>query len=317
MNRLSKISNINSNIILEEEFDLAIFASGYEERSSHLARIIDKQNIRDHIILGFSELRDQGSRKANDEFYFKKFSEPLILKSDEEIELFLRLKEKCIYYEKKSHLKVLLDYTSMSRLWYSGILNFFKMQYGKDVTLYLNYSIGEYNEDTSSNFEYSYSSINSLPSLEGSLSSNNRILLVLSIGFAPYLVKSVIEEIEPNDIIGILPIPSINESYEKKSLDIMENDLKNEIIHWVKCSVYNLENIFRTYAEIASNNLNEKDVLFLSLGPKIFSIASILVSQRFEHVTCLYLKSHQNGLTDVKSIGKRVCNTVEYREIDG
>jgi hypothetical protein len=177
------------------------------------------------------------------------------------------------------------------------------------VTVYLNYSFGNYDDQL---YAYSYKSIQSLPGHEGSLSINPKTLLIMAIGFHPTLVQSIIEEIEPNEIIGILPIPSLKEEYERRSEKSREY-LKEEIDHWLKCPINDLESIFRIYAEITSNNMNNKDLIFLSLGPKIFTLASILIGQRFEQVTCLYLKSTQNELNNITATGDCICNKVIYQ----
>ncbi len=309
MLNLKDVCNISFDELNEIYFDVGIFASGFESRASYLAKVIDFKKIEKPIVYGFAEHRINEIRISNDEFYSLQGVTPVIVSSQEEKDIYNSLISQFARFDDKSVINVLIDYTSMSRLWYSGVLNFIRLQSKKMINVYLNYSLGEYQSEF---LDYSYTSINSLPSHEGSLSSNNKTLLVLAIGFSPYMVKSVIEEIEPNQIVGILPIPNIKEKYEQKSEQIKNDLLTRDIDDWIRCPIDNLENIFRSYAEIASTNLNRKDLLFLSLGPKIFTLASILVSQRFEQVTCLYLKSANGNTDDVKATGDFICNKVSY-----
>ncbi len=309
MLNLKDVCNIPFSELKEKYFDVGIFASGYESRASHLAKMIDFKKIGNKIVYGFAEHKNDKIRASNDEFYSQQGATPIIISSQEEKDIYGSLIELFSNLTDKVEVSVLIDYTSMSRLWYSGILNFVRLQKKIIVNVYLNYSLGEYQSEF---LDYSYTSINSLPYHEGSLSSNNKTLLILAIGFSPYMVKSVIEEIEPNQIVGILPIPNIKEKYEQKSEQIKNDILTKDIDDWIRCPINDLENIFRTYAEIASTNMNRKDILFLSLGPKIFTLASILVSQRFEQVTCLYLKSANGNTDDVKATGDFICNKVSY-----
>lgn len=309
MLNLYSVNNIEVEEIERQIFDLAVFASGYERRSSFIAKKIQHKNVFHSLILGFEEFRTNEIRKSNDKFYKQTYSDPIILSANEESKLYQELNR--VFNEnflEKKTVKILLDYTSMSRLWYSGILNFIKLQSKKTVEVYLNYSLGEYKENV---HPYSYNSIRSLPSHEGALSSNTRTLLVLSIGFYPEIVQSIIEEIEPNDAIGILAIPSLKKEYEERSL-LSKELLNNDIPYWVNCPINDLESIFRTYAEITNNYINERDILFLSLGPKIFNMASILVSQRFEQVTCLYLKAKHNDKNSLEATGHCICNKITY-----
>lgn len=309
MINIKEVCNIPFDELKQLYFDVGIFASGYESRASQLAKELDFRKIGKPIVYGFAEHNNHKVRESNDSFYSKRGATPIVVSSQDEKEIYNSLIEIFSCLSDKSEINVLIDYTSMSRLWYSGILNFVRLQKKSIVNVYINYSLGEYQNEF---LDYSYTSINSLPSHEGSLSSNNKTLLVLAIGFSPYLVKSVIEEIEPNQIVGILPIPNIKEKYELKSEQIKNDILTKDIDDWIRCPINDLENIFRTYAELASTNLNRKDLLFLSLGPKIFTLASILVSQRFEQVTCLYLKSANEKTDDVTATGDYICNKVVY-----
>lgn len=311
MTKLKTVDNISFDKIASTHFDIGIFASGYESRSSYLASQLKLENIKYKIVLGFLEHQNNSVRSSNDCFYINKGCTPYIISSQEEEKIYEILIEVFARCSKNEQIRILLDYTSMSRLWYSGILNFMRFQ-SQNIEVYLNYSLGDYTDRQL--LDYSYSSINSLPSHEGSLSSNNKTLLVLAIGFSPYLIKSVIEEIEPNKTIGVLPIPNIKKQYETHSREIKENLLIKDIDDWIMCPINNLESVFRTYAEITNNNINERDLIFLSLGPKIFTLASILVSQRFEQVTCLYLKAVKGNNNDVQPSGEFICSKIRYEE---
>ncbi|MDQ3190590.1 MAG: hypothetical protein M3Q58_03270 [Bacteroidota bacterium] len=306
---LKEVNNVDIDEIKQIAFDISIFASGYESRSVFLAKNLDLQSFGKTIVFGFAEYKGNEVRKTNDSYYESNSINIAIVSSQEEKDIYDYLITVFKEFEDKKEITILIDYTSMSRLWYSGILNFVRYQEKEKITVYFNYSLGKY---TSEFLDYSYTSINSLPSHEGSLSSNNKTLLVLAIGFSPYLVQSVIEEIEPNQTIGILPIPNILKEYEEISEKIKDNILTKDIDDWIKCPINNLENIFRTYAELASNNVHRKDLIFLSLGPKIFTLASIIVAQRFEQVTCLYLKSGNGSTEDVGATGDFICNRITY-----
>jgi hypothetical protein len=309
MLNLREVDNIDIHELKQVSFDIAIFASGYESRSIFLAQNLQLKNFSKNIVFGFAEHKATEERKANDLYYSSLLIDPIIVSSQDEKEIYQTLIHAFNDLKEKDEISILIDYTSMSRLWYSGILNFVRLQEKSKINVYLNYSLGKY---TNNLLDYSYTSINSLPSHEGSLSSNNKTLLVLAIGFSPYMIKSVIEEIEPNQIIGILPIPNLKPEYEKISEEIKENILTKDIDDWIRCPINSLENIFRTYAELAGNNIHRKDIIFLSLGPKIFTLASILVSQRFEQVTCLYLKCSVGQIVDVQATGDFICNRITY-----
>lgn len=308
---LKNIDNITSDELINTQYDVAIFCSGYESRSTFLISKLNLKNITSILLFGYEEHSQEGNRVINDEIYLSYGYTPIIISSQDEKVIYRKLIEEFKKFERKKEINVLVDYTSMSRLWYSGILNFFKIQEsGRVINVYLNYCLGDYDEERY--LENTFSSIKSLPFHEGSLSSNNKTLLIVAAGFNPFLIKSVIEEIEPNEIIGVLPIPNLIPKHEEKSKVIQNEILINDIKNWVKCPIDNLENIFRIYAELASSNINKKDIILLSLGPKIFTLASILVGQRFEQITCLYLKTISSVIEDVNATEHFVCNKISY-----
>ncbi len=306
---LTNVKNCSFEHINNKIFDLAIVATGYESRSRFLFENIDHKKLDHILVLGFDEHRENDVRKKNDIFYEKFGCEIFIASSNEERKIYSKLIEIFEVFENRDELSILLDYTSMARIWYAGVLNFLRLQTGKKINVYLNYSLGKYKDKL---LDYNYSSINSVPFHEGTLSSNTKTLLILAIGFSPYLIKSVIEEIEPNYIVGVLPIPNLEEKYEKMSIKIKNDILTKDIDEWVRCPIDNLESIFSTYADITNSSLSNRDILFLSLGPKIFSLASLLVSQRFPQVTCLYLRSSNKQESDVVANGNFICNHITY-----
>ncbi|RZJ82648.1 MAG: hypothetical protein EOO20_24220 [Chryseobacterium sp.] len=312
MLNLTNVENQKLDFLLEIPFDIGIFASGYESRSSHLAKNLDLSKIKNKIVLGFDENSDNAVRQKNDRFYAEWGFTSLVISSQEERLIYAELINLFEKVGKKQEINILVDYTSMARIWYSGILNFIRLQNSGCVNVYLNYSIGLHEETL---VDYNYSSINSIPFHEGTLSTNNKTLLVLAIGFSPYLIKSVIEEIEPNTTIGILPIPNYEDTYKEFTDKIKDDILTGDISEWLNSPINDLESIFRTYAEISNINLSTKDIIFLSLGPKIFTLASLLVSQRFPQVTCLYLKSANRSQLDIRAAGDFVCSKITYKQL--
>lgn len=310
MLNLNSITNIDFNEIKSLHFDLAIFASGYDARASFLPQSVNAKNICNNMILGFSEFRNSNERTRNDSFYRASFSEPIILGASEDRPIYSQLDH--IFANQlsdKKEIKILLDYTSMSRLWYSGILNYLKMMSDKIIEVYICYCLGDYAGCKIHNI--GYNSIQSLPSHEGTLTSNDRTTLVVPVGFYADIIRAIKEEIEPNNTIGILGIPSLKKEYEERCLET-QRELDGDIQKWIKCPVNDLESIFRTYAEIINNSI-DSEVIFLPLGPKTFNMAAILVSQRFEYVTCLYLKTNSNPQNSVGATGDIVCNKIIYR----
>lgn len=124
-----------------------LFASGYEERASHLARcLIDEPKLIEDslsLVLGFREYSDTQVRTDNDRFFSKEFSSPRFVSAAGSEELLVEL-EKVIDLVVTCH-QIVIDYSSMPRAWYSRLFEFFCLSEVPCDIIFC-YSEGNYSE---------------------------------------------------------------------------------------------------------------------------------------------------------------------------
>jgi hypothetical protein len=128
-----------SQITSEAEYDVMIFASGYEERSSFLATTLKKYGKVNYII------KFPGS-KPNPRFklpaqHMK--AQEVECNGDSAEKIYEILDNICLNFAHENlPLRIMVDYSSMTRVWYAAIVYYFKFRYegSKPATIVFAYS---------------------------------------------------------------------------------------------------------------------------------------------------------------------------------
>jgi len=140
----SSIKQITQEILENTKFDLVIVASGYEERATFLCTKLDL-NCQNKVALSFDNYDQIDQRKINDHLFTSKGFSFIKSLGDSDISIIQKLKE--LSFEQKSEYNILVDYSSMTRVWYSAILNYFRwLDVNKNVkiNIFFSYSIAEF-----------------------------------------------------------------------------------------------------------------------------------------------------------------------------
>jgi hypothetical protein len=130
----------------EDEFccDIFIAASGYEQRASFLA----KKNINAKIkaVLNFEYNKEHLNRQKNDIFFSDNGFFPLSVKGSDDTILLDFLKEKILDISSGKDINILIDYSSMTRVLYGGIVKLLANvdSFASDINVYFSYSVGKF-----------------------------------------------------------------------------------------------------------------------------------------------------------------------------
>ena len=68
---LVRVLDLKHNEVMNTQYDIAIFSSGYEQRSPFLAEKLQIKNLKKIIILGFDDSMSNEIRKKNDHFFLE------------------------------------------------------------------------------------------------------------------------------------------------------------------------------------------------------------------------------------------------------
>ena len=98
-------------------FDLALMASGYESRSSYVAQSL-QPNARRRIALGFHDRRLL-CRDSNDQLY-EQLGYTVVEANGGSARPIQEFTGLALDETKEPEINILVDYTSMTRVWYAG-----------------------------------------------------------------------------------------------------------------------------------------------------------------------------------------------------
>lgn len=288
--RLVNVVDITEEEVVKNEYNVAIFCSGFERRAISLAKRLDPQKISHPLIFGFIEGKNEINRIENDEFYKLKFGLSPILES--------KKSDKSIYHQLNSltskfnrKLTLFVDYSSMPRIWYTAILNWIMYQNEfKTVTIDFGYSLAEYQNGLSL---FTVDDIMSLPGFEGGSISQMDNTAIFGLGFDGSAALSVFDKLEPDTTLAFYAKPGKHVDYEEKTLAENSELIDNVHGRTIALPITSVETTFRYLGELVSVYKNNSHITFVPMGPKPHVLASLLVGLRFRMVTCLYVSGER------------------------
>jgi len=305
---------INIQEIKNQTFDFIIACSGYETRSKYL---FSNHNINSKFryCLCFSSHKNVLSREENDLFFIKKNEftpiEGAGTSSNEIKQLLKHLDE---FLTTNDSISILIDYSSMARVWYSTLLLFFSSKYfnSKKIQLIFSYSESEF---TSPIQQESYNC--EIEPIQGYYSisiPHKPTALIISLGYIERQAYGLAEYFDAIPYLYINQNSADDPIYLKvieTNKPLIQSVRENHIFH------YTLSNL--AYAESLlfqlCNELRHKHrVVIAPCGPKPFTLLSLIVAIRMKNVDVWRISAKSNlELIDKKPSGK-LCILEYYQQ---
>ena len=294
--------------ILLKKYDLAIFACGYEERCTAIPRKLNKENISETVVIGFSEETQGDQREINNKYFHDEWTTKIYeASSNDEQKLYEVLNN--ILDLKNDELRVLVDYSSMSRLWYAGILNWIKYVSGPNIIFVdMLYTPGLQKEKVT---PIVINNILSIPGCEGSATSLFKTIAIFGLGFDSHAALCVLDRLEPDMYYTFLAAPTIFDDYPKHVYKI-NSELISGAENTLELPLFSVERTYVNLAEIVSLHKNEADIVFVPMGPKPQVLASILISMKFGEVTCLRVSTIDGCKENIHSSGHIIATGLVF-----
>ena len=289
-------------------YRLAIFASGYEERSTHLPSLIDPSRVERSLVLGFTSLTDAPARVANDEYFARVWSNPIACDPDDDRPIYEALGD----LESASGLvRILVDYSSMSRDWYAALLNWLATtEIRSRASIDFAYSIGT----TIAPYEpLPVLSVTSVPGFEG-LSLKARVVLVLGLGFDAIAPLAVLEQMEPTRVLAFIAAPGAAETYVQESLRANEALLREFVDErdLLRLPLGDVSRSVSLLSEVAAPLLAHHRVVFVPMGPKPHILAALLTCLKLPEAGVLHVRSQRTRADRLSPTGEVIANRVSW-----
>lgn len=272
--------------LLREAYDVGVFASGYEARCTFVPKTFEGGNVKTPVVIGFNDLADTESRKTHDKYFRSHWKvDPEIASSGNDFVIQALLNG--ILSKGGQVRKMLVDYSSMSRLWYSGILNW--ARYGNsatETTIDFVYALGRYEDQ---DLPMIIEGMLSIPGCEGGTLQSQKSLAIFGLGFNGWASLSVLERLEADDVFAFIASPGASPNYPERVRKLNKDFLDEPRVkqHVLELPLRSVETSYRFLSELVAPHRSIDSVTLVPMGPKPHILASMLVSMRFPEVSCM------------------------------
>jgi hypothetical protein len=292
-------------------YDIAAFASGFEARSTHLAKLIGRDAANSNIVLGFRDGLTILSREANDQAFLKELGvtvEVPLLGEDEHY-LCSRL-DALVQLANGKPLKLLIDYSVMTRAWYGALLTWARFsEYQGMLEIDFVYTYGEYQSEFN---PLSISEIVSLPGFEGVSGGFRSTAAIFGLGYDKYATLAVYDRLEADIVYCCIAQRSAQDpNSEKVSKDnavIIDAATKTFVL-----PLGDLSSAFRLMCEHVLLLDQNNHIVMVPMGPKTHVLVTLLVALRMPWITCLHAKGTRAEPVQVEATGELSIARVRFQ----
>ncbi|MFA7384160.1 MAG: hypothetical protein WC001_11980 [Desulfurivibrionaceae bacterium] len=308
--RTIQVLDIDFDSVCDELYDISLFASGYESRCIHIPAKITPSMVTSPLVFGFTEEPHSGNRPKNDNFYLKQWNrKPIPLSVDGDKPIYEELNRQAESLD--SPIRILLDYSSMSRHWYATVLNWARFAASnKDIIIDFVYSMGKYDEAKKPMVIRSMASIQGC---EGRAYRLRESIAVFGLGFHGLATLAVLDQLEADTVYAFLASPGSSKKYVAKAREINKdliNDNRTKAL--LELPLASVEKCYRLLAETIAPHRPDGEITLVPMGPKPHVLASILIAMRFQEVACLRVSGAPSPI-DVRPTGDIVATRVVMR----
>lgn len=310
---IHQVTDCSFSELAKVKYDLGVFASGYEARCTFIPQKFESDNLATSIVIGFKDLSDTEPRKVHDDYFRTHWtSEPEIASSGNDFVIQSLLNSHVA--KGGSANRILVDCSSMSRLWYSGILNWARFGNGADETMIdFVYALGKYEDKDSPMI---IEDMVSIPGCEGGALQSQQSLAIFGLGFNGWASLSVLERLEADDVFAFIASPGASHDYPDRVRTLNKDFLEEPRVkqHILELPLRSVETCYRFLSELVTPHRFKDTVTLVPMGPKPHILASILVSMRFPEVSCMRVSAKRAHPEKVEPNGEIVAVRVVVRK---
>lgn len=288
-------------------YDVCLFASGFESRCVHMPGLINPSTIANPLVFGFTEESKCENRARNDATFLNKWKCAAIpLSGDDEKPIYEHLRLHIQSLNRSIH--ILVDYSSMSRLWYTAVLNWARFAAsGRSVVIDFIYAMGKYEEEKK---PFVIREMVSIPGCEGRAYRLRESVAVFGLGFHGLAALCVLDHLEADTVYAFLASPGASAEYIERTKELNKELINNQKTKaLLDLPLASVEASYRSLAEVIARHRPDGEITLIPMGPKPHVLASILVAMRFPEVACLRVASTSSRV-DVTATGDIVVTRV-------
>lgn len=298
---LDKTVQVTIKELQTQQFDLFISASGYETRSIFLAQRIPADQAKRKVTFAFTERCEEISRRFNDKVYEQLNFEVVTASAASSRELIAFLEGFCRSVH-QPEINVLVDYSSMPKLWYEAIIEFFTEHEGhfQNVHVWFSYTPSEYAAATSNvSNKYFQPEVPVLP-------TTKPIALLIGLGYEKGRAEDLAKKLKAQVTYLFYSDPAVDPRFVSELLDNNKNLLKNlDTTKTITYPIYDLNYINTSLTKLCIDLRLSHQIVLAPIGPKPFTLMCFLLNARYPDIKLWRIMSGiQSNPTDRKPHGE-------------
>jgi hypothetical protein len=306
------VEDIPYGELISSKYDLAFFSLGYEERCLEVPSILEQSKVKKTIILEYNEHKNDSTRMDVNSFYKEYWPKSVRVEkshsdaSDIYNEIIKAISDQPI----DTPLRVLIDYTSMSRVWYSSILNILTKHIDIPSIIDFTYTNGYYHDV---NLNVELGDLKIIPGCEGSALTKKDTAAIFMLGFDKNGPRRLFNTIDPSKCYGVIASPAASHEYVGKSIDenrqFIDHHLGGEA-NLLHLPINSLSICYEQLLQVINPLLDKFNVTIIPFGPKPHILAAILCGMNHNSVTCMYSEYIRQTTSRVESRGEITISRV-------
>ena len=298
-------------------YDCYIVGVGFESRTEHILDRLRKADVMaSHaLVLVFPDVN--GSERVGKICAIIESISPQVdvktVGTNSQSEIWKLLRER---FQAPGSVRILIDYSSMSRAWYAAMLSWFWENSRLHLSCQLDflYALGKYSKDFAEK-EVVIDDIEIVPGCAGEMFRHSRTVAVFGLGFYGYMSLCACEQIEPDVLYTFSTTENPIEGF-----CIEESAGNRELVQRAsksfKLSVTSVASAYRCLSEISAIHLNKGDEVILApMGPKPHVLAAVLVSLANRRVCTLRVR-HEQYKSDVEASGPIIATRIKFVTVE-
>ena len=297
--QLEFVRQVYESVVKDLFFDYVICSSGYERRSTYMLSKLSEENLRQSRKVCFCFMdRKVFSRSDNDNHYRQAGFSLFDVESDA-ISDFATLYHNIFNNEGKKSISILMDYSCMTSVLYASLLKYFESFSEKfeSVSLYFSYTPAKFSEpEISGPLHYNQP----IPFFDPIESTDKKIALIIGLGYDKGKALGLFEyfQNDPKDtylfITGESSSGIFFQAVKTSNSDILNIVDANNILSY---DLDNLHHLISTLDAIVNYLVSENNrVVIAPIGPKVFTLASMLVNMSHQDVTTYRLSGGHSSI---------------------
>jgi len=304
--------------VVRKNYDLAVFASGYEERCTQSIKALDRDRFTEVLVVGFEKIVLPELRQQHDRVFLQRAGQqPTVEDQDLPIVLAKRLTDAVNRATQERRLaRILVDYSSMRREWYGFILAFLchLADPGVEVEIHFLYSFGVYPPGYDRAIEAEVlESIVPLAGMEGLSASRPNSIAIFGLGFSPVAGLGALERLQPDKVYCFFASPGSTDENIAIAKRCNERLIKRSSRDLLGLSLESLSSSYRGLCELVWPFVDRYHINILPMGPKPHVLASMLVAHTYKPVGCLYGKVRHPTESNIVGNGEYCIGSVLIR----